>query len=331
MQEVSTRNHKTIGTRHASNEQTGVFIKRNKKKEMKKKLICTALMLALLSACGPKESKNADTASLDTLASTTQLAPADTLAVIMNTRHNIDSMATSALNVEFPVANKKKAALIGSIREWISEELGGTYGNGLQGDYDKLLGDTTAVMDHYFAGIEKYNATNWHDIMDNLDGAERPEMELYDSIAITKWQEGQQWVTMQYVNSVYLGGAHGSYLIFGQTFRKSDGRRIGWEIIRKSDDPEDNIQSLMRKGLVEYFGDGNPDFKEEELGDYLQGEANAYYIPMPQCPPLFTKEGIMFLYNQYEIAAYAAGLPQFVISYKDLMPYLTETAKRLIK
>ena len=298
---------------------------------MKKSIFCIASLLTLLCACGQKEAKSNVAAPSDSKAATTQLAPADTLAVTMFTRHEIDSMATSALNVEFPVANKKKAPLVTSINEWISEQLGGTYAAGLEGDYAKLLSDTTAVMNHYFASIEKYNATNWHDIMDNFEGPERPELELYDSIAITKKQEGEQWVTMQYVNSVYLGGAHGSYLIFGQTFRKSDGRRIGWEIIRKSDDPEDNIQSLMRKGLVEYFGGDDPDFKEDDLGEVLQGEASAYYIPMPQCPPLFTKEGVMFLYNQYEIAAYAVGLPVFVISYKDLMPYLTETAKRMIK
>ena len=298
---------------------------------MKRNFTCLALLLALLCACGPKKAKSNVAAPSGSKAATTQLAPADTLAVTMFTRHKIDSMATSALNVEFPVANKKKAPLVTSINEWISEQLGGTYAAGLEGDYAKLLSDTTAVMNHYFASIEKYNATNWHDIMDNFEGPERPELELYDSIAITKKQEGEQWVTMQYVNSVYLGGAHGSHLIFGQTFRKSDGRRIGWEIIRKSDDPEDNIQSLMRKGLVEYFGVDDPDFKEDDLGEVLQGEANAYYIPMPQCPPLFTKEGVMFLYNQYEIAAYAVCLPSFVISYKDLMPYLTETAKRMIK
>jgi hypothetical protein len=52
---------------------------------------------------------------------------------------------------------------------------------------------------------------------------------------------------------------------------------------------------------------------------------------MPQCPPIFTEEGILFLYNQYEIAPYALGLPQFVLTWEKVMPYLNVTAKRMIK
>ena len=152
-------------------------------------------------------------------------------------------------------------------------------------------------------------------------------MQLFDSIAITKTAEGKDWVTFQFVNEVFQGGAHGSHLVFGQTFRKSDGRRIGWDIIRQL--PEGNLQELMRKGLVSYFAADNEEgFKEEDLENVLD-ESARYYIPMPQCPPLFTSEGILFLYNQYEIAAYAMGLPSFVLTWEELKPSLNVTAKRL--
>lgn len=288
---------------------------------MKKSIFCIASLLTLLCACGPKEAKSNVAEPSGSKAATTQLAPADTLAVTMFTRHKIDSMATSALNVEFPVANKKKAPLVTSINEWISEQLGGTYAAGLEGDYAKLLSDTTAVMNHYFASIEKYNATNWHDIMDNFEGPERPELELYDSIAITKKQEGEQWITMQYVNSVYLGGAHGSYLIFGQTFRKSDGRRIDWDLFSTV-----KMQSIIRDGLKEYF--------EVKTDDELAGCLtlnDSFILPMPVTPPLFGKDGIIVTYQQYEIASYAAGMPSFVIPYKKAKDMMNNTGKKLIE
>ena len=40
---------------------------------------------------------------------------------------------------------------------------------------------------------------------------------------------------------------------------------------------------------------------------------------------------MLFSYQQYEIAAYAAGIPAFVISYDQLKPYLTEAGAALIK
>ena len=288
---------------------------------MKRNFTCLALLLALLCACGPKEVKNEPTQA----DSPKQLT--DTLVVNPTSRYMSDSTATSALNVAFPVANKKYAQLAAAINEWISEQLGGTYGDSAEGDYAKLLSDTAAMVDHYYAAIKKLNDDNWKEMAENMQPEDLQGMQLFDSIAITKTAEGKDWVTFQFVNDVFQGGAHGSHLVFGQTFRKSDGRRIGWDIIRQL--PEGNLQELMRKGLVSYFAADNEEgFKEEDLESVLD-ESARYYIPMPQCPPLFTSEGILFLYNQYEIAAYAMGLPCFVLTWEELKPHLNVTAKRL--
>lgn len=288
---------------------------------MKRNFTCLALLLALLCACGPKEVKNEPTQA----DSPKQLT--DTLVVNPTSRYMSDSTATSALNVAFPVANKKNAQLAAAVNEWISEQLGGTYGDSAEGDYAKLLSDTAAMVDHYYAAIKKLNDDNWKEMAENMQPEDLQGMQLFDSIAITKTAEGKDWVTFQFVNDVFQGGAHGSHLVFGQTFRKSDGRRIGWDIIRQL--PEGNLQELMRKGLVSYFAADNEEgFKEEDLESVLD-ESARYYIPMPQCPPLFTSEGILFLYNQYEIAAYAMGLPCFVLTWEELKPHLNVTAKRL--
>lgn len=295
---------------------------------MRKNFTCFALLLALLCACGPKEAKNEPTQA-DAKVANTQKQPTDTLVMNMTSRYVSDSTATSALNVAFPVANKKYARLAAAINEWISEELGGTYGDSVEGDYAKLLSDTAALLGHYFADIKKQNDENWKEMAENMQPEDLKGMQLFDSVAITKFAEGNDWVTLQYVNDVFQGGAHGSHLVFGQTFRKSDGRRMGWDIIRQL--PEGNLQELMRKGLVSYFAPDNEEgFKEEDLENVLD-ESARYYIPMPQCPPLFTREGILFLYNQYEIAAYAMGLPSFVLTWDELLPHLNATAKRMLK
>lgn len=43
-----------------------------------------------------------------------------------------------------------------------------------------------------------------------------------------------------------------------------------------------------------------------------------------------TEEGFAFIYQQYEIAAYAMGMPTDIISYQQVKPYLTEWAKELL-
>ncbi|MBQ3766026.1 MAG: DUF3298 domain-containing protein [Bacteroidales bacterium] len=91
----------------------------------------------------------------------------------------------------------------------------------------------------------------------------------------------------------------------------------------------DAIQPLLRKGLTDYFADGEVEITSEELDDMLFLES-ASIIPFPAWTPFPTEDGLVFTYQQYEIAAYAAGMPNFIISYDDVLPYLTPEAKTLL-
>ena len=113
------------------------------------------------------------------------------------------------------------------------------------------------------------------------------------------------------------------HTFFGVTIRKSDNRRMGWEILRSQYNEE--LQKAMRQGLKDFFEVKT----DEELKTMFFKEEYAYNLPMPQCPPLFTDKGIMFVYNPYEIAPYAAGMPTFTIPYDKLKNLLTVTAQRL--
>lgn len=46
-----------------------------------------------------------------------------------------------------------------------------------------------------------------------------------------------------------------------------------------------------------------------------------------------TDDGLMFTYSPYEIASYAAGMPEFTIPYAELKPYFTENSplRRLVE
>jgi hypothetical protein len=57
---------------------------------------------------------------------------------------------------------------------------------------------------------------------------------------------------------------------------------------------------------------------------------NNDYFPLPQAAPYFTADGVVFIYQQYEIACYAAGLPNCVISYDLIEPFLTQAGRWLV-
>ena len=56
------------------------------------------------------------------------------------------------------------------------------------------------------------------------------------------------------------------------------------------------------------------------LNDFLLLDGDL--IPLPSWQPFPSKDGLVFTYQQYEIAPYAAGMPAFTIPYEDIAPYV---------
>lgn len=201
-----------------------------------------------------------------------------------------------------------------AITEYMSEMLGGKY----DGSYTS----PKAVMKYYHADLMSQLKTEYEEVK-RARGDDEVKMEW--DVTFSKVADNSKFFTYKYTMYNYLGGAHGTSALFGVTFRKSDMRRMGWEIVRNY--ANDSFQELMRKGLREYFEVKSDD----ELKNMFLNPDNIYSLPLPECPPLFTDHGIMFVYNPYEIGPYAAGMPTFTIPYADIQPYLTTTAQKLIE
>ena len=136
--------------------------------------------------------------------------------------------------------------------------------------------------------------------------------------------ENDKYVTYFVTHDLYLGGAHGSHMLDGVTFRKCDGRRIGWDVFTGRYD--ENFANLVKNGLKEYWQISS----DKELKSYFLDENDFYSVPLPECAPLFTEDGVRFVYNEYEIAAYASGRPSFTVPYSEIGDYMMVTAKRLL-
>lgn len=128
-------------------------------------------------------------------------------------------------------------------------------------------------------------------------------------------------------NYTYMGGAHGGVSGAGyMTFLKSDGNLFLDFIIGDNAEP---MQDLLRKGIAEYLSECGENVEPDQVGEYLLLFNEDGIIPLPKYAPCPGAEGLTFLYQQYEIAPYAMGMPSFTISYQDLEPFMTEEAKAL--
>ncbi len=114
------------------------------------------------------------------------------------------------------------------------------------------------------------------------------------------------------------------------TFRKSDGRRFGNEMLIRTGTEE--FRTLIKDGLKQYFAENEgKDISDEELKEQLITDYSVDFLPLPQFPPYLTEKGVGFTYQPYEIAPYAAGMPSFTIPYEKIKPYMTVTAVKLIE
>ena len=133
------------------------------------------------------------------------------------------------------------------------------------------------------------------------------------------------YVTMMANSYIYTGGAHGGAATIGCTFATATGEELDFDNMFDAEAAE-AVTELVKKGLMEQY------FKVETEEDFknslLFGDEP---LPLPANAPFFMEEGVCFLYQQYEIACYAAGMPQCVIPYKDLRPYFTKAALAVLE
>ena len=154
------------------------------------------------------------------------------------------------------------------------------------------------------------------------------------SMDVTKTSEDSTFVVFNDTEYAYIGGAHGGVFGWGGiTFRFSDGSIV-------KDFLKDNVvkdmQPLLKKGLKEYFNE-NADEKittEQQLMEQLMlPEESKGLIPLPAWTPCPDEKGkgLVFTYQQYEIACYAVGMPSFVLTWEELKPFLKEDILEDIK
>ena len=222
---------------------------------------------------------------------------------------------SSTITIDFPTGSN--AFLTRNLREYVNEALGGTYSGN--------IADSTALL-HFYT---KMNFDSLQSIMQSPENAEAPTAEGMYSCSITRLEETEKYVTMQMAWARYTGGAHEFHEFSAATFRKTDGRKFGYDMFRTIDN---DFYNLLKEGLRSYFEDCEQGKRitDEELKEMIFPENNINFLPRPVYPPYLTQKGVAFVYQPYEITPWAAGMPTFIIPYEKISHLLTATVKELI-
>ncbi len=220
-----------------------------------------------------------------------------------------------SLDIDWPKETGKNIVSVNAVRDWIKEHL--SFLNEYKNVYEGNMNDANALTKFYGDSYKKrFEATD-----------DFPAPALSFDIQVKKEFENDKCVTYTYLLDQYLGGAHGGRTHYGATFRKSDGK-IMTNFITNNDSSDEGLNNIIKKGLMKYWEIDN----EETLYEYTwENAVTKYYAKLPDHSPCFVKDGLLFSYQEYEIAAYAAGAPEFVVPYDEIEKYLTPSAADLLK
>lgn len=314
---------------------------------MKKKLLflITAVSLSFAS-CG---NKNAETAELEN-------AFAYPLEIENYAFADSSKYANISIKAVLPVAKDSVSQVIrdslvniigNSIRSYQGSQMEDT--KPLIAKYNGDEKDSKSMFDYYSKEVSKMlNSQAKKDYDERVKYweedttiTEEQRKEYKESITpwdytmdVTKTFEDSTYVVFSGSEYAYIGGAHGGVFGFGGiTFRFSDGSKVNGFL---KDNVVKAMQPLLKKGLKEYFNE-NADEKiktDQQLMEQLMlPEESKGLIPLPAWTPSPDEKGkgLVFTYQQYEIACYAVGMPSFVLSWEELKPFLKEDILEDIK
>ena len=295
-------------------------------------------MAVALSACGHRAS-TADMATEDSV---------DYAATELPLTVHVDSVdAKSALTIDtIRIERNDKMAEVSLLVQWPTDG-----DSALVSSARQFICDVCGIKNAAFQGTK----AEWRDVVDTeynglVEGwngtygdSDEGGPSFTSTTEVVLLAETAGFVTFYGETSGYTGGAHGMALHVGRTFRKGDGRAIGYEtdmddhfnVEHKDDNLFANTESpalykLIKAGVHSYFKTcGQPMADDAELADFLQVD-DVNRIPLPGNAPYWTKTGIVFCYTQYEIAPYAAGMITFEIPYGRMREFLTDEAASLI-
>ncbi|RPF49105.1 uncharacterized protein DUF3298 [Hydrogenoanaerobacterium saccharovorans] len=115
-------------------------------------------------------------------------------------------------------------------------------------------------------------------------------------------------VSMYFQQYEYTGGAHGNTIQYSDTWNLQDARRMKlWQFFSRSVNYRHYILTQINLQIAKQIANGENiyfDNYEQNVANYFNQES--FYL---------TPKGVVVYFQQYEIAPYASGIPEFTIPY----------------
>jgi len=151
--------------------------------------------------------------------------------------------------------------------------------------------------------------TEYVNFKNDFPEATEPVWELNIETELT--YQSENIITLAISTYSFEGGAHGNDQIKFLNLDAKTGKALSQSDIIKNDI---DFKTLTESYFIKLIESEDEDLK---LEDFFFGEP----FKLPENIG-FSEDGLVFLYNVYEVASYAQGYTEFVIPFDDMEPYL---------
>jgi hypothetical protein len=167
-----------------------------------------------------------------------------------------------------------------------------------------LMYERSNIMNLYQMAMVEYE----YSVANNF-----PVRQFEDYVDFTATYNENCALSLYFDQYEYTGGAHGLTVRYSDTWNLQKSKRMDLNEIfpHKSDYREYVIDTINQQISEEIATGNNPYFENYSELVNENFKANNFYL---------TEEGVIIYFQQYDIAPYATGLPEFLI------PYATEGA-----
>lgn len=137
---------------------------------------------------------------------------------------------------------------------------------------------------------------------------------------ITGAYEHGDLLEVQLLQSGYWGGAHGGEEYRNLHFDLKEGKFF---VLSDVTDTPDRLHDLIAEDII------NVIFDREEENRYSDGFSEAIR-GREEYNVAFGEAGVGVIFDEYEIAPYASGMPEFTVPYEKIWCFLNERGRRLL-
>lgn len=254
-------------------------------------LVLACGFLTMVCNCNGKKDPNAFEVNTITVEDSIQF-PSEAMEEWM-----FDDMAYYLGVVDAPVTNNED--LRDNIIAWIS--------GFLSENYDGDSQDVKAMVEY-----EK------EEFLDSVNGS--PESRLQHFITLE--ENNDRYVTYLCDNYLYTGGIHGTSYKAGATFNKKTGERFSYQMLKNPFGLCDMLRDAVEQQYFSSLLEGSDVAFEESLHEEVVED-----FPLPTTDPWILNDSVFFVYEAYEIAPYAYGMPGCGLPLSSIKDFLTDEGK----